>query len=101
MAISALPVIVRILMDLNLFKSRMGLLVVASAMIDDVIGWIIFSAILGMIGKGGGGISFTNTILLTISFTAIMLTLGRGLLNRILPWINKKWRGKVVCFRFR
>lgn len=100
MAISALPVIVRILMDLNLFKSRMGLLVVASAMIDDVIGWIIFSAILGMIGKGVGGMSFTNTILLTISFTVIMLTLGRGLLNRILPWINKKmaWPGGVLSF---
>lgn len=100
MAISALPVIVRILMDLNLFKSRMGLLVVASAMIDDVIGWIIFSAILGMIGKGGGGMSFTNTILLTISFTVIMLTIGRGLLNRILPWINKKmaWPGGVLSF---
>jgi Kef-type K+ transport system membrane component KefB len=38
MAISALPVIVRILMDINLFKSRMGLLVVASAMVDDVVG---------------------------------------------------------------
>ena len=100
MAISALPVIVRILMDLNLFKSRMGLLVVASAMIDDVIGWIIFSAILGMIGKGGGGMSFTNTILLTIGFTVLMLTLGRGLLNRILPWINKKmaWPGGVLSF---
>ena len=38
MAITALPVIVRILMDLNLFRSRMGLLVVASAMVDDLVG---------------------------------------------------------------
>src|SRR4030095_15695897 len=53
MAITALPVIVRILMDLNLFKSKMGLLVVASAMVDDVIGWLIFSVILGLIGKSG------------------------------------------------
>lgn len=98
MAISALPVIVRILMDLGLFKSRMGLLVVASAMIDDVIGWIIFSVILGMIGKGAEGSSFLNTILLTIGFAAVMLTLGRGVLNRLLPWINKKmaWPGSVL-----
>ena len=48
MAITALPVIVRILMDLNLFKSRMGLLVVASAMVDDLVGWLIFSVILGL-----------------------------------------------------
>jgi Kef-type K+ transport system membrane component KefB len=98
MAISALPVIVRILMDLNLFKSRMGLLVVTSAMVDDVIGWVIFSVILGMIGKNGHAISLSNTIGLTITFVVIMLTLGRGLLNRILPWINKKlaWPGGVL-----
>jgi Kef-type K+ transport system membrane component KefB len=97
MAISALPVIVRILMDLNMFKSRMGLLVVASAMVDDVIGWMIFSVILGMIGKGGG-MPLWKTAVLTIAFTGIMLTIGRGLLNRILPWVNRKmaWPGGVL-----
>jgi Kef-type K+ transport system membrane component KefB len=98
MAISALPVIVRILMDTNLFKSRMGMLVVASAMIDDVIGWMIFSVLLGMIGKGGGNMSFVTTLLLTVGFTALMLTLGRGVLNRLLPWVNKNlaWPGGVL-----
>ena len=98
MAISALPVIVRILMDLNLFKSRMGLLVVTSAMVDDVVGWIIFSVILGMIGKNGHAMSLGNTIGLTITYVVVMLTLGRGLLNRVLPWINKKlaWPGGVL-----
>ncbi|MFY8036252.1 MAG: cation:proton antiporter [Cyclobacteriaceae bacterium] len=98
MAITALPVIVRILMDLNLFKSKMGMLVVTSAMVDDLIGWLIFSVILGMIGKRGDSFSILNTVLLTITFVAIMLTLGRGLLNRILPWINKKlaWPGGVL-----
>jgi Kef-type K+ transport system membrane component KefB len=97
MAISALPVIVRILMDLNLFKSRMGLLVVASAMVDDVVGWMIFSVILSMIGKGSD-MPVWKTALLTVSFAALMLTVGRGLLNRILPWVNKKlaWPGGVL-----
>jgi len=99
MAITALPVIVRILMDLNLFKSRMGLLVVASAMVDDLVGWLIFSVILGLIGKKSGGhMPLINTIVLTIGFAAFMLTIGRGLLNRLLPWINKKmaWPGGVL-----
>jgi Kef-type K+ transport system membrane component KefB len=97
MAISALPVIVRILMDLNLFKSRMGLLVVASAMVDDVVGWMIFSVILGMIGKGSD-MPIWKTALLTLSFAAVMLTIGRGLLNRVLPWVNKTlaWPGGVL-----
>ncbi|HEY5745748.1 MAG TPA: cation:proton antiporter [Chryseolinea sp.] len=99
MAITALPVIVRILMDLNLFKSKMGLLVVASAMIDDLIGWIIFSVLLGLIGKKTGEhMPLLNTIVLTIGFAAFMLTIGRGLLNRLLPWINRKmaWPGGVL-----
>lgn len=98
MAITALPVIVRILMDLNLFKSKMGLLVVASAMVDDVIGWLIFSVILGLIGKNGGSMPLVNTIILTIGYTIFMLTIGRGVLNRLLPWVNKKfaWPGGVL-----
>lgn len=98
MAITALPVIVRILMDLNIFRSKMGLLVVASAMIDDLVGWLIFSVILGLIGQKGGSMPLLNTIILTIGYAAFMLTIGRGLLNRVLPWVNKKlaWPGGVL-----
>jgi Kef-type K+ transport system membrane component KefB len=97
MAITALPVIVRILMDLNMFKTRMGLLVVASAMVDDTVGWIIFSVVLSMIGKGSN-MPLINTVLLTLAYTILMLTIGRGLINRALPWINKKfaWPGGIL-----
>jgi Kef-type K+ transport system membrane component KefB len=97
MAITALPVIVRILMDLNMFKTRMGLLVVASAMVDDTVGWIIFSVVLSMIGKGSG-MPLVNTIFLTLAYTVLMLTIGRGLINRALPWINRRfaWPGGIL-----
>ncbi len=97
MAITALPVIARILMDLNLFKSRMGMLVISSAMITDLIGWLIFSVILGMIGKEQN-MSIWHTIFLTTGFTVLMLTVGRGLINRGLPWVNKNmaWPGGLL-----
>ncbi len=97
MAITALPVIARILMDLNILKSRMGMLVISSAMITDLIGWLIFSVVLGMIGKEQN-ISIFNTLLLTIGFTVAMLTIGRGLMNRALPWVNKNfaWPGGLL-----
>ncbi len=97
MAITALPVIARILMDLNLLKSRMGMLVISSAMITDLIGWLIFSVVLGMIGKEQN-MSILNTLILTVGFTVAMLTLGRGLMNRALPWVNKKlaWPGGLL-----
>lgn len=89
MSITALPVVVRILMDMDLFKTKMGMVIVAGAMINDIIGWLIFSVILSFMGKSGN-LSLISTIGITLLFTIFMLTLGKGLLNRVLPWINKK-----------
>lgn len=97
MSITALPVIARILMDLSLFKSGMGMLIIASAMINDLLGWLIFTVVLSMMGTATG-MSVWQTMLLTIGFTILMLTLGKGLINKGLPWINKKmsWPGGVL-----
>jgi Kef-type K+ transport system membrane component KefB len=98
MSITALPVIARVLMDLQIFKTRMGLLVIASAMIIDILGWIIFSIILSMMGRSLEGVSLGATIGLTLGFTLMMLTLGKSLINQALPWINKKmaWPGGLL-----
>ncbi|GIV36485.1 MAG: hypothetical protein KatS3mg032_0864 [Cyclobacteriaceae bacterium] len=97
MAITALPVIARILMDLNLFKTRVGMLIISSAMVNDLIGWMIFSIVLTLIGKPHN-MAWWQTFMLTLFFTVLMLTLGRGLANRVLPWINRKlaWPGGLL-----
>lgn len=46
LAISALPVIIRILMDLGLYQSRVGVITVASASLIDVVGWVAFALVL-------------------------------------------------------
>ncbi|NCX03234.1 MAG: hypothetical protein EBV72_10170 [Betaproteobacteria bacterium] len=43
MSISALPVIAKTLIDLNMLKSKVGMIIIAAAMFDDLIGWLIFS----------------------------------------------------------
>lgn len=97
MSITALPVVVRILLDMNLFKTKMGMLIVASAMVNDIIGWLIFSVILSFMGKGSN-LSLVQTIGVTLVFTFFMLTLGKIIINKVLPWINKKlaWPGGVL-----
>lgn len=41
LSITALPVVAKTLMDLNIFKTQDGFLIMASAMFDDLLGWII------------------------------------------------------------
>ena len=99
LSISALPVIAKILLDLELIRTKVGGLILASAMVDDVLGWVMFSVILSLIGSGGES-SFIFTILSTIGFTIILLSVGRIAINRILPIINRyfSWPGGVITF---
>ena len=46
LSITALPVIARILIDMKLFKSRIGMTIIASAMLIDLLGWLIFSNVI-------------------------------------------------------
>jgi Kef-type K+ transport system membrane component KefB len=43
MSICAVPVIAKVLMDLKLIRRDIGQLILASAMIDDTVGWILLS----------------------------------------------------------
>lgn len=98
MAITALPVIARILMDLQLFRTKLGMLIISSAMITDLIAWLIFSVVLGMAGRQSD-LNWSNTLMVTGVFTFLILTIGRGLVNKSLPWVNKRmaWPGGVLA----
>jgi Kef-type K+ transport system membrane component KefB/mannitol/fructose-specific phosphotransferase system IIA component (Ntr-type) len=98
LSITALPVIAKTLMDLDLFRTELGMVIVAAAIFNDLAGWIIFSIILGMMGGEGHGLPLWATIAATLGFTAFMLTIGRWLINRSLPWLQAhlSWPGGVL-----
>jgi hypothetical protein len=85
-SISALPVIAKILMDLKLYRSELGMIVIAAAVFNDLVGWIVFAVTLGLLGAAGTAETPVGpTILFTLLFTLAMLTVGRWLINRLLP----------------
>jgi Kef-type K+ transport system membrane component KefB len=101
MSISALPVIAKTLMDLGLYRTDLGMVVVSAAMVDDLVGWIIFAVVLGMMGAVSGQENHIMlTIGLTLAFAGVMLTFGRWLVHRILPFLQAytKWPGGVLGF---
>jgi mannitol/fructose-specific phosphotransferase system IIA component (Ntr-type) len=83
-------------MDLDLYRSDIGMMIVAAAIFNDLIGWLTFAVILGLLGSGiNNSFSLVWTITLTFTFTLFMLTVFRRLFNRILPWIQvyTSWPG--------
>jgi len=91
LSITALPVVARTLMDLNLFKTEIGYLIIASAMVNDLIGWIIFSLILGMMGSASHSLEFGSTLTLIFAFIFIIFFVGRRLINYAIPFIQKRF----------
>jgi Kef-type K+ transport system membrane component KefB/mannitol/fructose-specific phosphotransferase system IIA component len=102
LAVSALPVIAKTLMDLNLYRSDVGMTIIAVAIFHDLVGWVIFAIILGMMNPDGGAVhgGVGVTIGLTLAFVAVMLTVGRWAIHHTLPWLqaHTSWPGGVLGF---
>jgi Kef-type K+ transport system membrane component KefB/mannitol/fructose-specific phosphotransferase system IIA component len=101
MSISALPVVAKILRDLELFRSDLGAVIVAAATLNDLVGWIIFAIILSLMGGAGAHVFPVEwTVGLTLCFTFLMLTVGPWLIHRVIPWIqaHTTWPGGILGF---
>ena len=77
LSISALPVIAKTLIDLKIFKQEIGVIIISAAMLNDLIGWLIFSIILGLIGTNTSGFSTLETMIFIILFVVFFLTIGK------------------------
>ncbi|HEV7282864.1 MAG TPA: cation:proton antiporter [Pirellulaceae bacterium] len=100
MAISALPVIARILMDLDLYRTDLGMTIVSAAIFNDLVGWTVFALILGLMNEHSSPWSVLSTVLLTLLFAGLVLTLGRWLIHKALPPLQAyaHWPGGVLGF---
>jgi len=99
LSISALPVIVRILSDLNLLQTDLGVVIVSSATVNDLIGWSLFAVVLStVVPYGIPGTSLSISLILVIAFFVVVLTLGRWGGQLILNWLKPHltWTGGFI-----
>jgi Kef-type K+ transport system membrane component KefB len=92
MSISAIPVIARILMDLDLYRTRLGMVILSSALADDTIGWVMLSVVAGLATGGLRLGAVLGTILLTVGFVAVAFTAGRPLVLRAMRFSRRTLR---------
>jgi len=77
-------------LSLGLFKSDVGLIVMSGAMIDDIIGWLALSLLIGPLrGAGIDVSSFARTALLAALFAVFMLLVGRRLFDAALGRLDR------------
>ena len=88
LSISALPIIARILQDLNLLDKEIGSVILTSAVLNDILGWTIFAASLNMMQSNGEQANLGK----------ILGSLGLAL---VLIWGMSRWLARPLINRSR
>ena len=84
MSITAIPVLARIMMELNITPTRLGAITITAAAVDDASGWIMLASVSAMVRSS---FSLVNTAVMaaeTIAFAGFVLLVLKPLLARLL-----------------
>lgn len=84
MCVSAIPVIAKTLLDMNLLHRNVGQLILAAGMVDDVFGWLLLSVVASMatIGVHLGHVGLS--VLYLVAVVLVALLVGRPLVRAAL-----------------
>ncbi|MDH3976711.1 MAG: cation:proton antiporter [Deltaproteobacteria bacterium] len=83
-AISAIPVIAKVLHDLEILKSDLGFTTLSAFVINDMLGWMVFTLVLGLAVEQEANVNTVFRIFFEITlFGTVCLTVGSKMVGAI------------------
>ncbi|MGE0029352.1 cation:proton antiporter [Pseudonocardia sp.] len=91
LSITALPVLARILTERGMQRTPIGVLALACAAIDDVLGWSLLAVVVA-VAAGGDMAGVARILGLTLAFALVAFLVVRPLLARLVGWYDREGR---------
>ena len=89
LSISSVKIVAMVLMEVGAIRRDLGQLILATAILDDTIAWVIIAIIAGIAVQGTISLgSIAATIASTALFLGLSLTVGRRVVAQIIRWSN-------------
>jgi Kef-type K+ transport system membrane component KefB/nucleotide-binding universal stress UspA family protein len=89
LSISSVKIVAVVVREMNFMRRNLGQIIVATAVLDDTIGWIIIAVIFSLASGGHLDlISLAKAVGGTLVFLAVSLTIGRRLVFKLIRWAN-------------
>lgn len=89
LSISSVKIVAMVIMEVGFLRRNVGQIILASAILDDTIGWIIISVIGGLASAGKIDVAgIAGAFGGTIVFLAASLILGRRAVAFLIRWVN-------------
>jgi Kef-type K+ transport system membrane component KefB/nucleotide-binding universal stress UspA family protein len=96
LSISSVKIVAMVVREVGFLRRTVGQVIVAAAIIDDTIGWIIMSLIFGLALHGGVDLpALAQSLLGTAIFLVLSFTIGRRLVFRVIRWANDRFISEV------
>jgi Kef-type K+ transport system membrane component KefB/nucleotide-binding universal stress UspA family protein len=94
LSISSIKILAAIVREMNFTRRNLGQVIVASAVLEDTIGWIIIAIIFGL--AEAGKIDFTTvakSLFGASLFLIASFTIGRRIVSYLIRWTNDSFQG--------
>ncbi len=89
LSIASVKIVATVIREMNFMRRTVGQVILASAIIDDTIGWMITAVIFSLALQGHiDAWSVARSVLGTLLFMGLSLTLGRRVVFFIIRWVN-------------
>jgi Kef-type K+ transport system membrane component KefB/nucleotide-binding universal stress UspA family protein len=89
LSIASVKIVAIVVREMNFTRRVVGQVILASAIIDDSVGWIIVSIIFSLALHGAvDAMSLAQSVIGTLMFMAVSLTIGRRAVFFIIRWVN-------------
>jgi Kef-type K+ transport system membrane component KefB len=95
MSITAIPILGRIMLELNLNRTRIGSLTISAAAADDASGWIILAVVTAIARSSLDPAKLSLMVLETAGFAAVMVWIVRPLLKKWTAQEMRNHHGKL------
>lgn len=99
LSVTAFPVLARILMDRDLYRTRVGAVAMACAAIDDVCAWCLLAVVVAISTSGSPGHAL-RTVAEAVGFAVLLIAVVRPLLARLATRAGRVSDGTVLLLLF-
>ncbi|ASW09033.1 cation:proton antiporter domain-containing protein [Rhizobium sp. 11515TR] len=96
LSISSVKIVASVVREMDFMRRNIGQLIVASAIIDDTVGWVIIAITFGLAEKGTVDLmTLATSVIGTLAFMAVSFTVGRRIVFEIIRWTNDNFRSDL------
>ena len=96
LSISSVKIVAMVVREMNFMRRDLGQIIVASAILEDTIGWVIIAVAFGLASAGTIDLwSLGRAMLGTALFMVVSFTVGRRVVFSLIRWANDNFNSEL------